>query len=503
MRKEYFGYLVVFIAIVVSAVAFVVPGVESAPLSDEQMQAHFGSSSRVAEGIDLEQELLPQIQRSFLQTEQQNSNSDGDQVAETLEKIEELYRFIESNFIYEIDHEVMYKHLVESLFSALDDPYSSYIFEDDASRITDTTTGVYGGIGAYISKPDPAHRDSDDPSSYMVTIVSPFQGSPAHRAGLHAGDMISHINGEDVSKLTAEDASRKLRGEVGTDVTVTVYRSEDVSYEVTITREEVTVPTVEYDMIDEIGYLKILQFTPVTPEKVMEAIEHFREHDYESVIIDVRQNPGGEFSAVRQIADFFLDSGVIVSTESRVPNQSRVFRAAPRTEVPSDKSVVVLVNEGSASGSEILAGALQDNERAAVIGANTFGKGYVQGVFPFEQDYFKITISKYLTPLEQDIEKHGITPDIISESEKLSDDESKAANELLISEKLSDFVLEHPEKDAAPIDGFIEDLQDDFELSERYIRMMLMDEYYRRMDFPPVYNLEYDETLKRALEELR
>ncbi len=503
MRKEFFTYIAVFAVILVSALAFIIPGVESSPLPVESLKSYLGEPLQVSEGFNLEQQLdslrLPQQLPQQFGLEE----NPGSKVDKNLNRIGELYRFIDRNFIHEIDHDEMYEKIVNALFSALDDPYSSYIPEERASRITDTTTGVYGGIGAYISKPDPAYRD-DDPASYMVTIVAPFQGSPAHRAGLHAGDLISHIDEEDVAGLTAEEASKLLRGQEGTEVTVTVYRNQELSYDVTIMREIVAVPTVKYDMIDSIGYIKILQFTPVTPEKVMEAIRFFRENNYDSMIIDMRQNPGGEFSAVRRIADYFLQEGVIVSTESRVPGQSRVYRATPLIQVPPDISIAVLVDAGSASGSEILAGALQDNNRAVVIGENTFGKGYVQGVFPFERDYFKITISRYLTPLDQDIEASGITPDIVSKSEKLSDSESKAVTDLLRSRELEKFADEHPEMESAPIEDFFKALQEEgYELSERYLRMLLQQEYFRRMDFPPVYDLTYDETLKRAIEELQ
>jgi len=532
MKKELIGYAVLFIVVLAGSLAFILPGVEaadqyklygSAPFTLSPPASADNSSTDVTEssqqvsqgqgdwgsqpGSGETENDFGNLQFLFQDSFQngQQTSEDQDRIAENIQKLEDLYRFIDQRYIEELDHDVMYEAIVNGLFEGLDDPYSSYFTEEEASDLMDTATGVYGGIGAYISKPDPEYREEDDPESYMVTIVAPFPGSPAAKAGLHAGNLISHIDGDPVNELTAEQASNRLRGEPDSKVVVTVYKSEEVSYDVTITRKVITVPTVQHEMIDEdTAYLKILQFTPITPEKVKEAIQSFRENGYKELVLDVRYNPGGDFGSVREIADFFLDEGIIVITESRLEQQNRTYKANPFTQVPKTIPMTVLIDEGSASASEILAGALRDNDRAVLIGSTTFGKGLVQGVYPFGKDYFKITISKYLTPDGTDINEVGIEPDITAQAPELSDEESKTAAELMDSGRIEDFVDEHEDIGTAPVDAFVEELQNEgFDLSERHLHIMIRNEFFNRMDYPPIYDLEYDIPLNKALDVLK
>ncbi|MCF7952871.1 MAG: S41 family peptidase [Spirochaetales bacterium] len=526
MKKEILAYIALFTIVLTGSLAIVLPSVEaqdqyslenaarlsltrSLELSQGDYETAPGSnqdSDSDTRGSDQPSEDSSSQSPNILQNmigDDASAAENGDPVTENMEKLEELYRFIDKRYLQELDHEVIYESIVDGLFEGLDDPYSAYFSEEEASELMDTATGVYGGIGAYISKPDPEYR-TDEPETYMVTIVSPFEGSPAAKSGLHAGNLISHIDGEPVDELTVEESSKKLRGEEGSKVVVTVYKSEKVSYDITITRKVITVPTVKYDMIDEdTAYLKIIQFTPITPDKVKEAIQSFRKNNYSELIIDLRYNPGGDFASVREIANFFLNEGTIVSTESRLEIQNRTYQALPFTQVPMDIPMAVLINEGSASASEILAGALQDNGRATLIGSTTFGKGLVQGVYPFGNDFFKLTISKYLTPKGTDIHEVGIEPSIVSKAPELSDEESKLAAELMESGRIENFADEHPDYASAPVDNLVEELKEDgFDLSSRYLSIMIKNEYTNRMDFPPIFDLEYDIPLNRAIEYL-
>ncbi len=426
----------------------------------------------------------------------------ADSIDINMQRLEILYRSIDENFLFEYDHELIYDEMAKALFAALDDPYSSYITEEESQALTDLTYGIYGGIGAYISKPNPDTIDTDDPETYMVTIVSPFVGSPAYKAGLHAGDLISHIDGNDVFELTAEEASSQLRGEPGTVVTLSVTRGGS-TFEINVEREVVEIPTVQYDMIDSIGYIHILEFTPYTPDKVFEALGSFAEIGFTSLIIDLRSNPGGSVDASQQIADMFLSNDTVFTLKTNDPDDSSTVTTQKKTSIPLNIPIVLLIDGGSASSAEILAGAMKDNGRAVLIGSTSFGKGLVQGVYPYGNDYFKITTARYLTPAGSDIHKIGIEPDIPVELEELTDEQVEEYINLLNDDVFGEFVIANPEQDQRVVDEFIQSIIDDgSSLSERYLQRILRLEYQYLMDFPPVFDLDFDITLNRALQYL-
>lgn len=425
-----------------------------------------------------------------------------DEIDAVMQRLETLYRTIDKKFLFDVDHEAVYDSMARALFSALDDPYSAYITEEESQDLTDLTQGIYGGIGAYISKPNPDTVDPKDPKSYMVTIVSPFIGSPAYRAGLHAGDLISHIDDEDVTPLTAEEASGKLRGEPGTDVVLTIHRG-TATFDVTIHREIVEIPTVQSALIGDIGYIHILEFTPYTPGKVDEAIRSFSETGFTSLILDMRSNPGGSVEAGQQIADMFLPGDTVLTIKTNDPDDTAVIGTHKATLIPTDVPIAVLINGGSASTTEILSGALKDNGRAVLIGSTSFGKGLVQGVYPYGNDYFKLTTARYLTPSGNDIHKIGIEPDIPVEEPELTEEQIKDYVDLQERHVFEEFVKAHPKQDAAETEAFIQSLKDEGStLPDRYLRRLVKAEYEYLMDFPPVYDLDFDIVLNRAIEYL-
>ncbi len=409
----------------------------------------------------------------------------------------DVFQFIRNNYVDE--DKVQPKSLIEGalkgMFESLGDPHSTYLTADDMRDLTDTTTGRFGGVGLIISKVDKG-----------VLVVAPIEGTPAYKAGISAGDIIVKINGESSVDLNINEVVKKLRGEPGTDVTVTILRGENLTFDVTITRGIIEVPTVKHAMIPGgIGYLRITTFTPLTPQRVKESIQYFKDNNYKSMIIDLRSNPGGLLSSVIDVADFFISNGPIVSTKGRVPSEDRVYNASPRnTIVDPGIPIIVLVDRGSASASEILAGALMDTGRAKLIGEKTFGKGSVQQVRRIDDAGFRLTMARYYTPSGRSIDKIGITPDEVIKEPELTEEEQKELQELMDGKYIKDFVKKHKSPGEKDIRDFMAKLdKEGIKLPERYIKRLIRNEMNRRHNNPPVYDLDFDIVLKKAVEELR
>ena len=408
----------------------------------------------------------------------------------------EVFEFVLENYVDEtrLDPELLIEGALDGMFEALDDPYSSYIRPDEVPEITDLTRGEFGGVGMYVA----AHRDGG------VEVISPIEGLPAHRAGVRAGDVIVAIDGESALEFEVSDIISRLRGAPGTPVSITFRRHDTITFEVAIERAMIEVITVRHALIDDsIGYLRISQFTRLTPERVTEAL---RELDSAAgLIVDLRSNPGGLLSAVVQVADFFLASGVIVSTRSRVEAENQVHRASQHTTlVDAELPIVVLIDRGSASASEILAAALGESGRAHLLGEQTYGKGSVQQVRHFDQRAVKVTTSHYLTPSGASLDAVGVAPHQELAEPEQSEEEKAALEELFESGRLRAFVRRHPDPSAAQTETFIDELQQSgVALSDRLLRRLVRDEVVRRMPAPPVYDLQFDLVLQEAVRLLR
>jgi carboxyl-terminal processing protease len=409
----------------------------------------------------------------------------------------EVFRFVQQNYVDEdkVKPDVLVEGALRGMFEALDDPYSAYLSAEEMRDMDDTTTGRFGGVGLIIAKIDRG-----------VEVVSPIDGTPAYRAGVNAGDLIVAVDGESVVEKTMDEVLAVLRGDPGTPVTMTIVRGKNLRFDVRVIRDMIEVPTVRMAMIPGgIGYLRIIQFTPLTKERVQEALNDFDENGYRSMIVDLRSNPGGLLSAVVDVTDYFLSSGPIVSTRSRVPSENHVFYASSRnTIVPDDLPVVVLIDRGSASASEILAGALQDTERATIMGEKSYGKGSVQQIKRIGDAGFRLTMSRYYTPLGKNIDHIGIVPNIQVQQPELTEEEEQALSRIIDENLIKDFVARHPETTDGEVASFIRELASKgIRLDERYIRRMIRLELDRTNNSPPVYDLDYDITLQEAVKFLR
>ena len=331
---------------------------------------------------------------------------------EDLRVFTKAYDHIRSSYIKEIDDRTLLEYAIRGMLDELD-PHSAFL---DASSFDDlqiNTTGEFGGLGIEVGMEDG-----------FVRVISPIDDTPAAHAGVEAGDMIIKLDDTAVKGLTLSEAVEKMRGPKGSEITLTIVR-EGVQkpFELVLKRDIVKVKSVRSDIMDEaFAYLRIAQFQMNTGSDVEEEIKKLQKlnPNLKGMILDLRNNPGGVLQASVAVADLFIDKGMIVYTEGRLSDSNTKFLATPG-DITKGLPLVVLINDGSASASEIVAGALQDQRRALVIGTRSFGKGSVQSVIPITEDRaVKLTTALYYTPNGRSIQAQGIEPDIEVERVKVT-----------------------------------------------------------------------------------
>jgi len=344
---------------------------------------------------------------------------------ETYEKIKllvDVLSLIQEHYVEPVETKKIIYAGAGGMTKALD-PFSQFMEPEFHREMKTETEGQFGGLGIRISIKDG-----------ILTVVTPLPGAPAYRLGILPGDKIIKIEDESTEGITTEQAIKKLRGTPGTAVTITIMREgfkEPVDY--TITREWIKLESVRSKMVDkDIGYVRLIEFSAPTSKDLDNALKELTEKGMQSLILDLRNNPGGLLTSACEVTKRFLDNEkMIVYTQGRKPEQRQEFHANKEVIYPN-LSLVVLVNKGSASGSEIVAGALQDHKRAVIIGSQTFGKGSVQSVFPLSDGSgLRITTAKYYTPAGRVIQDKGITPDIVIEVSKETEAKLMAQEEML------------------------------------------------------------------------
>lgn len=315
-------------------------------------------------------------------------------------KAKAIYNLMESEYVGDLDKEDIFEGMFVGMVALSTDRYSRYISAEDFKAYQISTTGNYAGIGA---------KTSIDPDDYTICILSVYANSPAAKAGLQSGDKILKVEGEAVGYDNYEDAIEKIRGEKGTAVVLTIKRDEQI-FDAEVTRDDVDVPTVGGAVLDNnIGYIKIEGFEAVTYDQYKAVYEDLRNQGITSLIIDLRNNPGGLLDTVSEIADDIIPEGIITYTEDKNGNRDYINSSEGELDIP----LVVLVNENSASASELLTAAVKDTGKGTIIGKNTYGKGVVQTTFPFKDgSALKLTTSKYYTPNGVCIDGVGVAPDI-------------------------------------------------------------------------------------------
>ena len=431
----------------------------------------------------------------------QNSNQER---VDYITVLDQVMRFIQNYYVDDVDAKILFEGAMKGMLASLDDPYSVYLTAGDMEDLTDTTTGKFGGVGMYISK---YYGDTSYDQKHLpfVRVVAPIEGTPAYRLGVSAGDYIIKIGEKSTENMTLDEVMSLLRGEPGTGVKVTFLRGDDIIFPLDIVREDIVVPTVRSGMLNSnIAYLRIIQFTPMTAEKVKEAIEEFKKINYKSLVIDLRGNPGGLLSSVTDIADFFLSNNIIVSTKSKIPSENRIYKAERATLVPAEFPIVVLLDRGSASASEILSGALKDNKRAFLLGETSYGKGSVQQIRTIGEGGFKLTMSRYYTPSGENIDKIGIAPDLEVKEEDFTEEETLSYKKIIEQFLIQDFVKNNPAPGEKAIKAFIKKLADEnVVLKERVIKKLIRNELNKTNNNPQVFDLEYDLVLQEAVKILK
>jgi carboxyl-terminal processing protease len=255
-------------------------------------------------------------------------------------------------------------------------------------------------------------------------------------------------------------------------------------------------------MIDDIGYLRLITFTPMTADRARDAINEFKENNYTGLILDLRHNSGGRLDSAIDVANLFLDGGLVVSTRSRIPSENREHHARRGFFVSPDIPIVVLINRGSASASEIVAGALKDRERAFLVGENTFGKGSVQQVFPLSGVGFKLTTARYFTPSDANIDNVGIPPDRVVSVPEFSEEDAENLIRLINENRIPQFAEQNPQATASQVERYAQTLEREYNLDISQLRRMIRNELNRTV-IAPVFDLEYDIQLQEAVNILR
>ena len=350
-----------------------------------------------------------------------------------LDLMANVFERVRANYVEEVEDEKLIEAAISGMLSDLD-PHSAYMPPKSFDQMQEQTTGEFGGLGIEVTM-----------EKGLVKIVSPIEDTPASRAGLQSGDLIIQIDGEDVQGISLSEAVEKMRGKVGEKIDLRILREdEQKTFNVTIVRDKIKIRSVRWHMEDSgIGYVRITTFNEQVEEMLPTALKELREEndgDLKGMVLDLRNNPGGLLSQAIYLSDAFLDKGEIVSTKGRHSEQDQINHAE-KGDLLNGKPIVVLVNGGSASASEIVAGALQDHKRGIVAGTKSFGKGSVQTVINLPEGAgMRLTTALYYTPSGRSIQAKGIEPDIhipVAEVKEKNDDEGYRRSEASLRGHLS------------------------------------------------------------------
>jgi carboxyl-terminal processing protease len=426
----------------------------------------------------------------------------NDKLYKNLELFNQVLSLVQETYVEEPDPQKLIYGAIDGMLASLGDPYTRFMREESYNELKVETEGKFGGAGFVIT----IKNDN-------LTIIAPMAGTPAEKAGLLPNDIILKIDDEPTKGMDLNTAVSKIRGTPGTKVKLTIMRDEfKEPKDFIITREIINVKSVFSKEIDfknkKIGYIRIVNFAEDTPSELEKILKNYEDSKIDGIVLDLRNNPGGLLYTAWKVSDLFLDSGVIVSTIGRVHEQNNIYRASSISYC-NNVPMVVLINEGSASASEIVTGALRDNKRAIVVGEKSFGKGVVQTVRELGNNLaVAITTARYYTPSGVCIDKEGIHPDIEVKTPKLKKNEIEQAEKILKNNYIEKFLQKNKnfselpnEKKVELLNSLVKELNSEgIDADYNLVRRLVKSKINETKVNEAVVDLEDDVQLKKAVE---
>jgi len=384
----------------------------------------------------------------------EKSDKDNVNTYELLNLFGDVMEKTKSSYVEEVTDKKLIESAINGMLSALD-PHSSYLDEKSFKYMTEQTKGKFGGLGIEVTM-----------EAGVVKVVSPIDGNPAHRAGIKSGDYITAIDGQQVMGMTLDEAVNKMRGKLGTKVKLTIRRPNEKPFDVVLKREEIKIQSVKDEIkSDGVIYVRISSFNEDIDNMIVKSVSNARKklkNKVKGLVLDLRNNPGGLLEQAIAVSDLFLEKGEIVSTRSRNEEDNIKYSAKPG-DILNGLPIVVVINDGSASASEIVAGALQDHKRAVILGEKSFGKGSVQTLFPLANyGAMRLTTARYYTPSGRSIQAKGIEPDIVIKQAKvevIENEYERSEAELKNALKNDSMIDDKSEKDKKEDDILEKDYQ--------------------------------------------
>jgi carboxyl-terminal processing protease len=442
---------------------------------------------------------LTMVLGSFLLFPLEKASAISRDAEKYLQIFHEVSTLIESDFVDASEDKNVYLGAIKGMIGSLGDPHTRFMEEEDFKQLQEETRGSFGGVGIEVTQQDGA-----------LVVITPIDDTPAQKAGMMPQDKIVEINGQSTEKMGIPEAIKIMRGAPGTPVSLKVKRkSQKEPIIFTLNRELIKIQFLKsaYLEKEKIGYIRLSQFMgrESTSLEFKKIIREFHEKKASGIIVDLRSNPGGLLDLSIDLSDLFLPEGKdIVSVKGRGEKLVRVYKSTGNQEKVLDIPLVVLLNNGSASASEIFAGAMQDNQRGTVLGNQSFGKGSVQNIYPLSHKTgIALTIQKYYTPSGVSIHKKGITPDVVVNQITPDEEEKLSLDKILKANYLSNFVSENPGYSEKNSSLFLEEMgKKGIKLRPEVGKYILKREYYLGQP-TPVYDREFDLQLNRAIEILK